>query len=108
MNILRLNTSPSFEFIPRENITSTSFSIELKNENNQNKQTVSCSVVKLENENYKVTLSSFPTGINGDKFSYSILTIRQKLVVAQGKLLIIGQNDSVQDYSKKSTNKFYK
>jgi hypothetical protein len=102
MNVLKINTSPEFEFIPRTNLTSSTFSVEIKNENNQNTQTIECEVVKLSNENYNATLASFPNGKQGDKLSYSIPN------VVNGKFLIVSESESVQNYSKKNNNKFYK
>jgi len=100
MNILKINTAPEFEIIPRGIMVGSV--IELKNENNQKKQNVNFTFEKLPNENYKIILATFPNGKQGDKLSYSIPN------VCNGKILIVSQTENIQDYSKKSNNKFYK
>ncbi len=102
MNVLKLNTSPEFEIISRSNISGNSFVMTLKNENNQKTQSINCTTSILPNENYLLTLASFPNGKQGDKLSYSINGI------CNGKILIVGETENVQDYTKKNNNKFYK
>ena len=106
MDILKLNTSPTFQFIPRKVLTVSDLSIKLINELNQKTQTILCTVAILPNENYTITLATFPTGKANDKFSYTLLNGLE--IVSLGKLMIVSENENVQDYSKKSVNKFYK
>ncbi len=110
MNVLKLNTTPAFEVVPRYNLdTNQVLKIDLVKESNQTTQTIlTTSVVLLQNENYLITLASFPTGIANDKFSYILSENISGTVVSFGKLMIVDENEIVQDYSKKSVNKFYK
>jgi len=106
MDILKLNTSPTFKFIPRYELSVSELSIKLINELNQKTQTILCTVSILPNENYNITLATFPTGKANDKFSYTLLNGLE--IVSLGKLMIVSENENVQDYSKKTVNKFYK
>lgn len=109
MNILKKNTIAKFQIVPRIDIDiSKSFKIDLKNEMSQKTQSIVCSVESLPNENNAITLVSFPTGKIGDKFSYSIIQVDNNEIVSLGKLIILSETENVQDYSKKSNNKFYK
>ena len=80
----------------------------LKNEMKQTTQEITAGVVFLSNENYQVTMDSFPTSRVGDKFSYSLVDNITNDVVSLGKILVVGATENIQDYSKKSNNKFYK
>lgn len=102
MDILKLNTTPSFEIVPRIKIQTTdTLSIVLTNEATGEIQTISISLIQLlPNENYKITLLSFPTGNAFDKFSYKIL--RTLEVISLGKLIITDQNKNTQDYTKQN------
>jgi len=88
MDILKLNTSPTFQFIPRSVLDNNpEMSIKLINELNQKTQTILCAVSILPNENYNITLASFPTGKANDKFSYTLLNGLE--IVSFGKLMIV-------------------
>lgn len=107
MDILKKTTSPEFEIVPRRALdVSHVFKFQLKNEMTQKTQEILADVVFLANENYKTTMRSFPTSKIGDKFSYTILDDEE--IVLMGKILVVGATENIQDYSKKSNNKFYK
>lgn len=72
----------------------------------QKTQDILADVVFLSNENYQITMRSFPNSKIGDKFSYILLEGTD--IVLMGKILIVGATENIQDYSKKSNNKFYK
>ena len=106
MDILKKNTSPSFEIVPRKVLDiSKVFKFQLKNEMSQNKSEILANVFLLQNENYQITLASFPISKIGDKISYTLL--QDDEVVLLGKILIASQTENIQDYSKKTNNKFY-
>jgi hypothetical protein len=108
MDILRKNTTPAFQIVPRRQLALTDvFKITLRNESTNAKQSIICSVAILANENYQLTLTSFPTGNLGAKFSYSLLNNETNEIVSLGKLIIVAENQDVQDYSNKSNNNFY-
>lgn len=107
MDILKKNTIPSFEIVPRKKLTISSiFNLELKNEMSQKKEVIFATISLLPNENYHLTLDSFPAGKIGDKLSYTLFQDNE--VVLLGKILIASENQDIQDYSKKTNNKFYK
>ena len=107
MDILKKNTIPSFEIVPRKTLTISSiFNLELKNEMSQKKEVIFAAISLLPNENYKITLDSFPAGKIGDKLIYTLFQDNE--VVLLGKILIASENQDIQDYSKKTNNKFYK
>ena len=107
MDILKKTTSPEFEIVPRRALdVSHVFTFQLKNEMTQKTQDILGDVVFLTNENYKITMRSFPTSKIGDKFSYTLLDDEE--IVLLGKILVVGATENIQDYSKKSNNKFYK
>ena len=109
MNILKQNTSPVLFIIPRNNNFGVFLKLQLVNEMNQKTQNVlTASISKLPNENISITLVSFPTGKVGDKFSYTLLDDVTNEIVCLGKLMIVSENENIQDYEKKSNNKFYK
>jgi hypothetical protein len=108
MDILRKNTIPSFQIVPRFNLSvSGVFRIELRNENTQKKQNIICSISKLQNENFNLFLDTFPTGKIGDKFSYSLFNNASNELVLMGKLIIVSENQDVQNYSNKLNNQYY-
>ena len=72
---------------------------------NQRKEDIFATISLLPNENYQVTLASFHAGKIGDKISYTLL--QDDEVVLLGKILIASQTENIQDYSKKTNNKFY-
>jgi hypothetical protein len=107
MDILKKNTIPSFEIVPRKTLTISSiFNLELKNEMNQKKEVIFATISLLPNENYQITLDSFPAGKIGDKLSYTLFQDNEAVLL--GKILIASENQDIQDYSKKTNNKFYK
>lgn len=106
MEILKQNTTPTFEIVPRKKLDLTaSFKIILVSENTQSTQEIVATVSILPNKNYNITLSSFPTGKIREKFSYTIFQSQE--VVSLGKIIILSQNESVQDFTTKTNNKFY-
>ena len=106
MDILKKNTSPSFQIVPRKVLEDSKvFTFQLKNEMSQRKEDILATISLLPNENYQITLASFPTGKIGDKISYTLL--QDDEVVLLGKILIASQTENIQDYSKKTNNKFY-
>ena len=107
MDILKKNTSPSFQIVPRKVLNySKIFKFQLKNEMSQKSQEILATILLLQNENYQVTLAKFPAGKIGDKISYTLLQDNE--VVLLGKILITTETENIQDYSKKTNNKFYK
>ncbi len=107
MDILKKNTSPSFQIVPRKVLNySKIFKFQLKNEMSQKSQEILATILLLQNENYQVTLAKFPTGKIGDKISYTLLQDNE--VVLLGKILITTETENIQDYSKQTNNKFYK
>lgn len=106
MDILKKNTSPSFQIVPRKKLDASKvFKFKLKNEMSQNSQEILANISLLPNENYQITLVSFPLGKIGDKISYTLLQDTE--VVLLGKMLITNETENIQDYSKKTNNKFY-
>ena len=107
MDIIKKNTSPSFQIVPRKVLDSSKvFTFQLKNEMSQRKEDILATISLLPNENYQVTLAKFPTGKIGDKISYTLLQDNE--VVLLGKILITTETENIQDYSKQTNNKFYK
>ena len=72
----------------------------------QRKEDILATISLLPNENYQITLASFPVGKIGDKISYTLLQDNE--VVLLGKILITTETENIQDYSKQTNNKFYK
>jgi len=108
MNILRLNTSPTFQIVSRENIdVSRVLKFVMTNERTSTTQEVLADATALENENYQILMQSFPTGKIGDKIAYTLIDNLSENVVSLGKILIVSETESVQDYSKKENTKFY-
>ena len=110
MDVLKKNTAPAFEIVPRYKLDTTKvLKLALVNEANEKTQTIlTTSVVLLANENYLITLATFPTGKANEKFSYILSENVSGKVVNFGKLLIADENEVIQDYTKKTVNKFYK
>ena len=107
MDIIKKNTSPSFQIVPRKVLDlSKVFKFQLKNEMSQKMQDILAAISLLQNENYQITLATFPTGKIGDKISYTLLEDDE--VVLLGKILITTETENIQDYSKQTNNKFYK
>lgn len=108
MNIIRQNTTPSFEIVPRSVLDiETDYLMSLKSEFSTDIQLILCDVIPLSNENYLLTMQDFPTGKIGEKFSYTLSNPLTDEIVSLGRLLIVGETESVQDYSKQANTKFY-
>ena len=108
MNILKKNTIPSFQIVPRRDLNiSEVFKIELKNESSQKKQNIICAVDLLANENFTLSLETFPTGKIGDKFSYSLFDNTTNELILMGKLMIVSENENIQNYEKSINSKYY-
>jgi hypothetical protein len=108
MDILKKNTSPTFQIVPRKTLDSSMIlEFQLKNEMSQVKETIAASIILLENENYQIKMDSFPIGKIGDKIAYTLIDTFDNEVISLGKILIASENENIQDYSKKTNNKFY-
>ncbi len=106
MNILKVNTAPSFEIVPRTNINlSNTFRIELENNFTNETQSIQInSLTLLPNENYTIVLASFPVANLDAKFSYTIKENIANNVICIGKLMVVSENENVQDYK---NNKYF-
>ena len=108
MDVLKKNTTPTFEIVPRFNLnTSQDYIFEIVNEFTQKKETILSTVQLLPNENYSITMATFPKGKINEKLSYSILNSVGE-VVSLGRFIILSETENVQDYSKQNNTKFYK
>lgn len=102
MNILKKNTTPSFEIVPRiAMLEATPYDVELINQFSQSKQTITATATRLPNENYLLTLSEFPEGKTYDKFSFKITNI------CLGTLMIVSELEDIQNYESKTNQKYY-
>lgn len=81
--------------------------VTMKNEDTQVVQAIEAAATLLSNENYQLTLVAFPEGNENEKFSYTITDIVTNNIVSLGRFLIVGETQNIQDYSTKTTNKFY-
>ena len=110
MEVFKKDTDPVLYIVPRETLdVEVVYKLTLTNEMKRTSQTIlSDTVVLLPNETYRITLSSFPTGKVGDKFSYNMSNNVTDEVVYLGKAIIVTENENIQDYSKQTNNKFYK
>ena len=108
MDILRKNTTPTFQIVPRRKLLLTeALRIDLRNENNDLREIIDCTIVNLPNENYSLTLATFPVGNLDAKFSYSLYINGTNEIVLMGKLMIITETQNVQDYTVQTNTKFY-
>ena len=108
MDILKKNTVPAFQIVPRKTLlVSDLLKIELRNESTNLKQLINCTFTLLPNENYLLTLVTFPSGILGAKFSYSLFNRVTNELLLLGKLIIFAENQAPQDYSNQTNNNFY-
>ena len=108
MNILRLNTTPVFQIVPRETLlVSDTFKVVLRNESNNKQETILATITLLANENYNLTLSTFPIGGLNAKFSFTLFNNVTNVTLLLGKLMIISETQSIQDYSNKTNNNYY-
>ena len=107
MHILRKNTTPAFEIVPRKVLDiSKAFFFHLKSEYTNEVQEVESSVVLLSNENYTITMSEFPTGKINEKISFELKEETTNEIVLIGQIMIVDENEVVQDYSKKTNLKY--
>ena len=107
MHILRKNTTPAFEIVPRKVLdVSKAFFFNLKNEYTTETQTIESSIVLLPNENYTITMSEFPTGKINEKISFELKEETTNEIVLIGQLMIVDENEVVQDFSKKTNTKY--
>jgi hypothetical protein len=108
MDILRQNLTPSFEIVPRYALDlSKQLRFLLINENTKVASQIISTVTLLDNENYKITFATFPASAVGDKISYTLIENISEKIVSLGKILVVGQTESVQNYSKILNTKFY-
>lgn len=108
MDILKKNTSPTFQIVPRKNLEVFELlKFNLKNEMTQIKESILADYYILENGNCQVIMQSFPTSNVGDKISYTLVDNLTEEIISLGKILVTSEIESIQDYSKKSNNKFY-
>ena len=107
MHILRKNTIPAFEIVPRKVLdVSKVFFFHLKNEYTNQTQIVESSVELLSNENYTITMSEFPAGKINEKISFELKQGDTSEIVLIGQIMIVDENEVVQDYSKKTNLKY--
>lgn len=107
MHILRKNTIPAFEIVPRKVLDiSKAFFFHLKNEYTNENQTIESSVELLSNENYRITMSEFPNGKVNEKISFELKEETTNEIVLIGQIMIVDENEVVQDYSKKTNLKY--
>ena len=107
MHILRKNTIPAFEIVPRKKLdVSKAYFFNLKNEYTTEIQIVKSSVVLLSNENYNITMSKFPEGKINEKISFELKEETTNDIVLIGQIMIVDENEVVQDYSKKTNLKY--
>ncbi len=107
MHILRKNTTPAFEIVPRKVLdVSKAYFFNLKSEYTNETQIVESSVVLLSNENYTITMSEFPTGKINEKISFELKEEITNEIVLIGQIMIVDENEVVQDYSKKTNTKY--
>ena len=108
MNILRLNTTPVFEIVPREILLITdTFKIILRNEGTNKQETILCTTTLLANENYNLTLTTFPIAEVNSKFSFTLFNNVTNVTLLLGRLMIISETQSIQDYTNKTNTNFY-
>ena len=108
MDILRKNLTPSFEIVPRYALDlSKQLRFLLINENIKVASQIIAAVTLLDNENYKITFATFPVSTVGDKISYTLIDNISEKIVSLGKIMVIGETESVQNYSKILNTKFY-
>ena len=107
MHILRENTQPIFEIVPRKILSDITYFLNLKSEYTQNVQLIECTKELLSNENYNITLNSFPIGKTNEKFSFELKDALNE-VICIGQLMIVSEFADVQNYTKVSNTKYYK
>lgn len=107
MHILRKNTTPNFEIVPRKGLDSSkAYFFNLKNEYTNQTQTIESGIELLPNENYNVTMLLFPTGKINEKITFELKEETTNDIVLIGQIMIVDENEVVQDYSKKTNLKY--
>lgn len=107
MHILRENTDPTFEIVPRKTLSDIMYFMFLKSEYTQEVQVIECTKELLQNENYNITLATFPVGNENEKFSFELKNALNE-VICIGQLMIVSEFADVQNFTKVSNTKFYK
>jgi len=107
MHILRDNTIPTFEIVPRKALSDVTYFLNLKNEYTQEVQVIECTKELLPNENYNITLATFPVGNVNEKMSFELKDALNE-VFCIGQLMIVSEFADVQNYTKVSNTKYYK
>ena len=108
MDILKKNTTPSFDIVPREALdVLLDYKFIIVNEMTNATEDVLASIISIPNENYTVTLTSFPVGKIGEKLSYKLVYDLTNEVVSLGKLIIVSEFQDIQDYTRETSTKFY-
>jgi len=105
MYILRKNTTPNFEIVPRKILSGTIF-ILLKSEFTQEVQNIPCDYDTLENENYWLRLSSFPISKVNEKFSFELSNDLNEILMI-GQLIVVDEFADIQNYTKVANTKYY-
>ena len=106
MHILRKDTTPIFEIVPRKTLLDVAYFLNLKSEYTTEVQVINCTSTLLPNENYNIELDSFPIGNINEKFSFE-LTNELNEVLCIGQLMIVSELADVQNYTKISNTKYY-
>ena len=107
MHILRKNTTPAFEIVPRKVlVVSKAFFFHLKSEYTTEIQIVESWIELLPNENYNVTMLLFPIGKINEKITFELKEETTNDIVLIGQIMIVDENEVVQDYSKKTNLKY--
>ena len=102
MIVLKIDTPPTFEIVPRRNLdVNKNYSAVIEDEFTHEMQVIPATIEKKTNENYNITLATFPTG---EKLAYEIKDSDE--VVSMGKMLIINPTQTIQDYEK-NNQKYY-
>lgn len=106
MNVIKLNTSPTFQIVSRKKLTNLNLTIKIAKECSESSQTINATATLLPNENYNLLLASFPNGVANDKLSFIVFDGSE--IICLGKLIILTADDVVRSYTKKTTPKYYK
>jgi len=110
MDVIKKDTPPIIILVPRIDLdVSEVLKFRFTNEFSTAKLIIlSSTITALDNGTYSVLLEELPDVKIGDKFSYTVVINDTGEVVSLGKLIILAEDESIQDYTKASTNKFYK
>lgn len=108
MDVIRIGTTPSFEIVPRTRLSEAdTFTVSLYNEYTKAPQEIEATVEVLPNENYNILFMTEPTGDAGNKFSYKIISDTSGETVSLGRLIMLEDSESVQDYNTATNKKYY-